>query len=371
MQSLMILLLCCCVGQTPKNPQEALAKAKISLVEALNAALKAAPDERILIAIAEMREDRPTYRVVTQSNDAMHQISIDAVSGKLLENQTMKSKLTGQINLPTSIPSSVKLDFFQAIKAAETEIPGSKAVGGQLFNDGSGPFTYLMAIAEGQKSFSVMLDPLDGEILYVMPTSSYDERYMPPQGPFDPHEPPKGWKSMDAGVVMPCGSWITQSQDVDGKKCEVLRVEKNICGPFGQTMMAMEGKNFDDVRISARVRPEDGKRYQDAGVFWRAKNLGQFYGCYVDVITQKVVVCFVNGYAHKPIALADFPCKKGTWYGLRVEMIGKHVTVSIDGKKILQADDATYTEPGSAGVWARGDATASFADISVIASKEK
>jgi hypothetical protein len=48
---------------------------------------------------------------------------------------------------------------------------------------------------------------------------------------------------------------------------------------------------------------------------------------------------------------------------LRVDFQGTHFTVTFDGKKAIERDDHTFTEPGKVGVWTKADSVMLFDDF--------
>jgi hypothetical protein len=53
----------------------------------------------------------------------------------------------------------------------------------------------------------------------------------------------------------------------------------------------------------------------------------------------------------------------GRWYALRVVMIGDQIACYLDGKKLLEARDESFREPGMIGLWTKADAGSSFDDL--------
>jgi hypothetical protein len=60
----------------------------------------------------------------------------------------------------------------------------------------------------------------------------------------------------------------------------------------------------------------------------------------------------------------DMKVASNEWHTLRVEFTGNHFTVTFDGKKAIEWDDQTFTEPGMVGVWTKADSVTLFDDFS-------
>jgi hypothetical protein len=55
----------------------------------------------------------------------------------------------------------------------------------------------------------------------------------------------------------------------------------------------------------------------------------------------------------------------GEWHTLRFQAKGRHLTVSFDGKPMIETDDDTFAEPGKVGLWTKADSVSAFADFSI------
>ncbi len=53
------------------------------------------------------------------------------------------------------------------------------------------------------------------------------------------------------------------------------------------------------------------------------------------------------------------------WYTLRVVKVADRMTYYLDGKKTLEASDATFTDAGAVGLWTKADAVTSLDDLEV------
>jgi hypothetical protein len=52
-----------------------------------------------------------------------------------------------------------------------------------------------------------------------------------------------------------------------------------------------------------------------------------------------------------------------TWHTLRVEFRGTRFTVFFDGRKVIDAEDATIQGAGAVGVWTKADSVTHFDDF--------
>jgi hypothetical protein len=60
----------------------------------------------------------------------------------------------------------------------------------------------------------------------------------------------------------------------------------------------------------------------------------------------------------------DTSVPSNKWSSLRVEFVGRLFTVFFNGSKLFEAEDETFTDAGSVGVWTKADSMTLFDDFS-------
>jgi len=51
------------------------------------------------------------------------------------------------------------------------------------------------------------------------------------------------------------------------------------------------------------------------------------------------------------------------WHTLRVDFQAERFTVRLDGKRVIETSDETFTGPGGVGVWTKADSVTLFDDF--------
>ena len=59
----------------------------------------------------------------------------------------------------------------------------------------------------------------------------------------------------------------------------------------------------------------------------------------------------------------------GEWHTLKIRQVGDRIECLIDGKKQIEAKDATFTRAGKVGLWTKADAQTYFDDFRVQSPK--
>ena len=138
--------------------------------------------------------------------------------------------------------------------------------------------------------------------------------------------------------------------------------------------IADEG-SFRDLELSVKFKPVRGNVDQAAGVVWRLKDANNYYIVRANALENNVVLYKVeNG------KRTDLPVKgegrtygkkasvpSGQWSELRVAATGNLFEVFVNGQKLYEVEDNTFTEAGKVGLWTKADSVTYFDDLRVTA----
>jgi uncharacterized membrane protein YkoI len=158
--------------------KEALAKAKVTMVQALETALKEGKGAKPFKIDLEMEEGKAIYDVELLDGSKGPEMEIDAVSGRVNkvesveeqekedagraskeEQEEARQKVVG-----AKAMALAKLTLTQAVQAAEKEVAGSKAYSAILGLEGDKP-AYDVKVMTGDKSMEIEIDAVNGRAL--------------------------------------------------------------------------------------------------------------------------------------------------------------------------------------------------------------
>ncbi len=122
------------------------------------------------------------------------------------------------------------------------------------------------------------------------------------------------------------------------------------------------GTEAVDVDLSVRVRAVEGVEDQGGGLVWRALDGRNYYVARHNPLEDNFRVDKVVDGVRTLFQDAPAP-KKAGWRGVRVVMVGDHIECFLDGLKLLDVHDSTFTKPGRVGVWSKADARSYFDDL--------
>ena len=142
-----------------------------------------------------------------------------------------------------------------------------------------------------------------------------------------------------------------------------LTETSNYDGTFN--LAIAQNVRFKDLDLTVRVKAVKGEEDQGGGPIWRCRDENNYYICRFNPLEGNYRVYKVVEGRRKQLDSVRIETQADRWYTVRVTMAGDRITCFLDGKKLLEAQDDTLTEPGMVGLWTKADAVASFDGLTV------
>ncbi len=182
--------------------------------------------------------------------------------------------------------------------------------------------------------------------------------------------PPSGFAYGHTKKVGKPGKWLIREEQ-GGKFLSQLEPDRS---RSRFPVAVLQDVNATDVDVGVRFRPISGRIDQAAGVVWRYKDEDNDYIVRANARENNVVLYKVeNG------KRSDLPVKgegrtygkraavpAGQWSTLRVVAVGKLFEVYLNGNKLYDVEDTTFTATGKVGLWTTADSVTDFDDLTVI-----
>ncbi|MCH8054384.1 MAG: hypothetical protein IH895_10005, partial [Planctomycetes bacterium] len=131
-----------------------------------------------------------------------------------------------------------------------------------------------------------------------------------------------------------------------------------------------ENATYADLDLSVKVKGVSGEEDQGGGPLWRCTDESNYYICRFNPLEDNFRLYKVIDGKRKQLATVKIETEAGKWYTVRVTMIDFEIACYLDGKKLLEAEDASLTEAGVIGLWTKADAVTSFDDLMVKAAED-
>ena len=113
-----------------------------------------------------------------------------------------------------------------------------------------------------------------------------------------------------------------------------------------------------------KFKPIAGKEDQAGGVIWRCKDKDNYYVARANALENNVTIYHTINGQRVAFESVKQTVKPGIWHSLRVDFEGDKFMVTFDGKKVIEATDESFKDPGEVGLWTKADSLTLFDDFS-------
>jgi hypothetical protein len=180
-----------------------------------------------------------------------------------------------------------------------------------------------------------------------------------------PGKPLSGWTFTKTGDGDP--KWSIEKDDSAPSKPNVLKQS----GEADYPLAIKEDTNLKDGFVEVKFKPISGKDDQAGGVIWRCKDANNYYICRANALEGNVVLYKTEKGKRKALDIVGRkggygvkePVAKNQWHTLRVDFSDNRFTVQLNGKKLFDVEDTTFTDAGKVGLWTKADSVTLFDDF--------
>lgn len=173
-----------------------------------------------------------------------------------------------------------------------------------------------------------------------------------------------GWRVDSTGGRGPHATWQARSDKNPVSAPQVMSLTVvNHVDEDRYNIHWSDTLKFQDGRIAVAVRADEGTVDQGGGPMWRVQDANNYYVCRYNPLEANYRVYVVKDGVRRQLATALIETDARAWHRLEAEHSGENITCWLDGKKLLEAKDATIPGPGGVGLWTKADARTSFDDL--------
>ena len=154
------------------------------------------------------------------------------------------------------------------------------------------------------------------------------------------------------------GQWVRRPSG--GRQVLVQTVETQ---PWA--VAVLEDKKFSDLDVSVRFRPVSGREDASGGIIFRAKDGQNYLLVRANALENNFrLYTIVNGKRSTIASARVNEPKLGAWHTIRVVATGPKVEAYLNGARLLDHEDKTFTQ-GWIGLWTKADSVTEFADLEI------
>ncbi len=181
---------------------------------------------------------------------------------------------------------------------------------------------------------------------------------------------PRGFTFGHTAKVGAPGTWVVQAEGTNQYLAQTNADPTNSRFPVA----VVSDISTVDVDVSVRFKPVSGRVDQAAGLVWRYQNEDNYYLVRANALENNVVL-----YKLERGRRTDLPLKgagrtygkaakvpAGQWSTLRVVATGPRFEVSLNGVRLYEVEDVTFTAAGRVGVWTKADSVTHFDDLTIV-----
>jgi len=179
-----------------------------------------------------------------------------------------------------------------------------------------------------------------------------------------PGQPPKGFEFGLTGKGKP-GKWVVQAVDDAPSGKNVLAQTDGDTTDY-RFPIAYTGPELKDLRLAVKCKPIAGKGDQGCGIVWRLKDADNYYITRANALEDNVHLYHTVKGRRVKFAGWNGKVTSGAWHELAMEMVGDHIQVFFDGKKVIDEHDDTIKDAGKFGVWTKADSIIQFDDLTAM-----
>ncbi len=183
-------------------------------------------------------------------------------------------------------------------------------------------------------------------------------------------EIPAGWKIENTKLKGSLPTWqvIKDKSALSGKKVLALMDTKQ---SSGDSFNLCWTKNIllTDGEIEVELKSVKGEEDQGGGVIWRALDKNNYYIARFNPLENNFRFYYVKNGKRKKMKNADVKLPAGKWDKLKIVQRGNKFEGFLNGKKLIEGTDDTFTKQGGVGLWTKADAVTSFNNFTVTPSK--
>jgi hypothetical protein len=177
--------------------------------------------------------------------------------------------------------------------------------------------------------------------------------------------PPAGFTFSVTGGDRP-GRWVVVRADGAMGGGNVLAQTDADDTDFRFPMAILNEPSLKDVRLTVQCAAIAGKVDRACGIVFRYRDADNYYVARANALEDNIRLYRVKGGRREQIANWNGSVAPGRWYELRGDVVGNHIEVFWDGRKIIDARDTTFPGPGKVGIWTKADSVTYFKEIRVL-----
>ena len=159
-------------------------------------------------------------------------------------------------------------------------------------------------------------------------------------------------------------SWVVREDSTAPNNKRVLVQESSDDTSYRFPMCIYDKFVARDVAVEVNYKAVSGKVDQAGGIVLRYTP-ENYYIARANVLEDNVDLFKTVRGKRSKVEEVTVKVAPGQWHTLRFEAKGPHLTITFDGKVVIEIADSTFTHPGQVGLWTKADSVSAFSNLKI------
>ena len=154
--------------------------------------------------------------------------------------------------------------------------------------------------------------------------------------------------------------WVVQEDEKAPSGKKVLAQTSADSTDYRFPLCVLKDFSAKDVEVSVQFKAVSGKVDQAGGLVARYRDKDNYYVVRANALEDNVRLYHVVKGDRVQFAGTNTKIASGQWHTLKLSIKGNHFQVFFNDQPLFEADDDTFKEAGSAGMWTKADSVTRF-----------
>ena len=130
-------------------------------------------------------------------------------------------------------------------------------------------------------------------------------------------------------------------------------------------LLILKSPGYCNLQMTVKIKSIAGEEDMGGGLVGRFMDNKNYYILRCNPLENNFrLYCVKNG-NRKELKSVDCSVKPGEWFTLSAEMKGNRISCYLNGRKLIETTDDTFSKLGLTGFWTKADAQSYFDDLAI------
>ena|SRR5437762_4477675 len=131
-------------------------------------------------------------------------------------------------------------------------------------------------------------------------------------------------------------------------------------------LLVLDKPGYENFTMSVKIKAVAGAEDRGGGLVWRYIDNNNYYIARCNPLEKNFrFYHVVNGNRKQLKSVKTGIGTSGEWFTMIIEMNGNKISCSLNGSKMIETTDDTFSKAGRVGLWSKADAQSYFDDLTI------